>query len=212
MVKISTLQTQPAERLHVNDIGEVEFETVSPLFFDSYRNNRTTGSFIIIDPLTNATLGAGMIEEDLSLQASEARVAQGLETPVSARERYSRNGHFPGIILTYPQPGMAVPLERALFERGFEVFVIAAQPGDPAASAAVITLHAAGFVVLCEDHGLREKKQALRAAAGGRFFDLGETPCATPAEAMQQVLAFAESLRISINRIPGDDGNPRKAL
>ena len=46
----------------MNDIATVEVETTSPLFFDSYRQNRTTGSFIIIDPLTNATLGAGMIQ------------------------------------------------------------------------------------------------------------------------------------------------------
>jgi len=39
----------------------VELETSTPLFFDAYLQNRTTGNFIIIDPLTNATLGAGMI-------------------------------------------------------------------------------------------------------------------------------------------------------
>ena len=37
-------------------------ETRQPLFFDPYRTNRATGSFILIDPLTNETAGAGMIE------------------------------------------------------------------------------------------------------------------------------------------------------
>ena len=45
----------------MNDIAAVEFETTMPLFFDPYERNRTTGSFILIDPLTNATVGAAMI-------------------------------------------------------------------------------------------------------------------------------------------------------
>ncbi|MGH9482059.1 MAG: sulfate adenylyltransferase subunit CysN, partial [Terriglobales bacterium] len=61
-VNLTTLEPEPAACLGVNDIGAVEFETVSPLFFDAYRKNRSTGSFIVIDPRTNATLAAGMIE------------------------------------------------------------------------------------------------------------------------------------------------------
>ena len=65
-VDIQSLQPEQAEQLQMNDIATVEVETSSPLFFDSYRQNRTTGSFIVIDPLTNATLGAGMIQGPLS--------------------------------------------------------------------------------------------------------------------------------------------------
>src|ERR1039458_8383290 len=45
----------------MNEIAEVEFETNLPLFFDSYRECRWTGSLILIDVLTNATVGAAMI-------------------------------------------------------------------------------------------------------------------------------------------------------
>lgn len=45
----------------VNDIGRVVLRTTQPLFFDSYRRNRTTGSLILIDEGTNETVGAGMI-------------------------------------------------------------------------------------------------------------------------------------------------------
>jgi sulfate adenylyltransferase subunit 1 (EFTu-like GTPase family) len=45
----------------MNEIAEVEFETNLPLFFDSYRECRWTGSLILIDALTNATVGAAMI-------------------------------------------------------------------------------------------------------------------------------------------------------
>jgi bifunctional enzyme CysN/CysC len=50
-----------AETLEVNDIGRVAIHTSSPLFFDTYRLNRTTGSFILVDPATNLTVAAGMI-------------------------------------------------------------------------------------------------------------------------------------------------------
>jgi len=49
------------ETLEVNDIGRVAIHTTSPLFFDEYRLNRTTGSFILVDPATDLTVAAGMI-------------------------------------------------------------------------------------------------------------------------------------------------------
>ena len=70
-VNINTLESEAAERLDINDIAAVEIETNRPLFFDSYEHNRTTGSFIVIDPLTNATLGAGMIRENLPEERRE---------------------------------------------------------------------------------------------------------------------------------------------
>ncbi|HVY97319.1 MAG TPA: adenylyl-sulfate kinase [Solirubrobacterales bacterium] len=50
-----------AETLEVNDIGRISIHTTSPLFFDEYRLNRTTGSFILVDPATDLTVAAGMI-------------------------------------------------------------------------------------------------------------------------------------------------------
>jgi bifunctional enzyme CysN/CysC len=50
-----------AETLEVNDIGRLSIHTTSPLFFDEYRLNRTTGSFILVDPATDLTVAAGMI-------------------------------------------------------------------------------------------------------------------------------------------------------
>jgi bifunctional enzyme CysN/CysC len=47
--------------LALNEIGRVSLRTTAPLFFDDYRRNRETGSFILIDEATNATVGAGMI-------------------------------------------------------------------------------------------------------------------------------------------------------
>jgi len=49
----------------MNEIASVEFEASSSLFFDAYQENRATGSFILIDPLSNATVGAAMIREPI---------------------------------------------------------------------------------------------------------------------------------------------------
>ncbi len=49
------------DALALNEIGRVSLRTTAPLFFDDYRRNRETGSFILIDEATNATVGAGMI-------------------------------------------------------------------------------------------------------------------------------------------------------
>src|SRR5947209_1742827 len=72
---VNTLAEEPATRLEMNEIGSVEFEVHVPLFFDPYSSNRTTGSFILIDIATNATVGAGMIQEDISAAAGEKEFA-----------------------------------------------------------------------------------------------------------------------------------------
>ena len=51
----------------MNDIAEVEFETNLPLFFDRYDDSRPLGSFILIDPLSNATAAAGMISASVEI-------------------------------------------------------------------------------------------------------------------------------------------------
>ncbi|MCE9671371.1 GTP-binding protein [Myxococcus stipitatus] len=48
-------------RLGLNDIGRVTLRTTAPLLYDEYRRNRQTGSFILVDEATNATVGAGML-------------------------------------------------------------------------------------------------------------------------------------------------------
>jgi len=58
---VNTLAEVDAVQLAMNEIAEVEFETNLPLFFDAYSDNRNTGALILIDGLTNATVGAAMI-------------------------------------------------------------------------------------------------------------------------------------------------------
>jgi len=61
-VDINTLhRIEDFDSIRMNDIGRISIRTSKPLFYDSYKKNRQTGSLIIIDEQTNETIGAGMI-------------------------------------------------------------------------------------------------------------------------------------------------------
>lgn len=61
-VNINTLhKVEDDHTLNLNDIGRIKVRTSAPLIADSYKSNRITGSFVLIDELTNATVAAGMI-------------------------------------------------------------------------------------------------------------------------------------------------------
>ncbi len=99
-------------RLQLNEIGLCELTLNQPVAFDAYARNHATGSFIIIDRLTNVTIGAGMI----------TGLADGTESldPVSAEERQRRLAQKPMIIACNGKQAsaLALALERALFDQG----------------------------------------------------------------------------------------------
>jgi adenylyl-sulfate kinase len=72
----ATLERRPATTLALNEFGECEIECHQPLYFDPYAQNRKTGGFIVIDPITNVTLAAGMIGE-AGESGVPAQVSQG---------------------------------------------------------------------------------------------------------------------------------------
>jgi sulfate adenylyltransferase large subunit len=64
-VDVHTLERSDSpQELALNDIGRVRLRTSAPLAFDTYRGNRRTGSFILIDEASNETVGAGMVTQD----------------------------------------------------------------------------------------------------------------------------------------------------
>ena len=125
-VNIHTLEREPADGLELNEIGLVEVETHRPLFFDTYSRNRATGSFILIDPLSNETVGAGMI-------VSAATEVRGLGR-VTASERRARFGHNSAVVIVEDED-LAYATERYLFDRGCLVHVLsgAAEQGTVSA-------------------------------------------------------------------------------
>lgn len=80
-IDIETFKQVSSEALQVNDIGLVRLETRGPMLCDLYSQNRTTGSFILIDPCDNNTVAAGMIVECTSQPfESNAALSQGAVT------------------------------------------------------------------------------------------------------------------------------------
>ena len=110
---VNTLEKRenPPE-LNLNEIGLCELTLSQPVAFDPYPNNHATGSFIVIDRLSNVTIGAGMI-------AGTSETVESLD-PVSADERRRRLAQKPAIIACNGKQAaaLALSLERALFDQG----------------------------------------------------------------------------------------------
>ena len=85
-----------AKRLDLNEVGFCNFATTMPVAYDAYADNRDTGSFILIDRLTNATAGAGMIAHGLRRATNVHR--QGLTV---TREGHARLKHQKPAILWF---------------------------------------------------------------------------------------------------------------
>ncbi len=206
-INMHTLEKESTRELRMNDIASVEFEAANPLFFDPYSRNRATGSLILIDPLSNATVAAAMIQSDLSTLSERAREShQPLwQAPITPEDRWQRHGHKPGLILVRNRPTLAAHLERALFDEGFEVVQFAA--ADLAAAHAHSTLelaHFAGLVVILSAESSQQpelQRQSIAAAASFEFvFDLAERPLpADDGDAVAAVLSLVDVLRVEHN-------------
>jgi sulfate adenylyltransferase subunit 1 len=199
-VNVNSLVQEPVNYLQMNDIAYVEFETVSPLFFDPYTQNRITGSFILIDPISNATLGAGMIRADLSDQTVTADSAHKL---VTASERYKRHGHYPALILVEGNPVIAARLERALFDEHFEVVQVSGED-VPAAilESQFKVFESMGLIVIYSSEALApDAKRKLSALAADRFFDLSALQLPTEERgAVQKVVSLLRPLRSVVDQ------------
>ncbi len=116
-VDVASYASLPAETLNINDIARVRIETAQPLHGDLYQTNRHTGAFILLDPLTNLTLAAGMIEEITSARRLSGTRELFRSGPVTLSERITAYGHRPAWV-SHDNHAAAVQLERRLFERG----------------------------------------------------------------------------------------------
>ena len=125
-IDVNTLEKSPATSLDMNDIAEVDLKTTLPLFFDPYRENRTMGSFIIIDQHTNATVAAGIIEQAIAAAPAAARTAaSAAHTGRSTKEeRVLRFGHPVRGRWLKGRPRVAEMVERRLFEEGWFVQLV----------------------------------------------------------------------------------------
>ncbi|MFG3454009.1 sulfate adenylyltransferase subunit CysN [Stutzerimonas stutzeri] len=129
-VDVNTLEHGAASSLQLNEIGRVKLSLDASIALDGYAQNRTTGSFIVIDRLTNGTVGAGMIIADPVAQGTSGH--HGALAHVYTEERAARLGQQPATVLFTGLSGagkstLAYAVERKLFDMGRAVYVLDGQ-------------------------------------------------------------------------------------
>jgi sulfate adenylyltransferase large subunit len=174
-VNVNTLERQPASELNLNEIGTVVIDTHSPLFVDQYRRNRMTGSFVMVDPISNATVAAGMVtgrDPRVDPTVQESQPVESALIPAADRQR--RIGHAAVLVWLNGGASLAYAVESELFKRGYLTHVIAAQTDGSVMLELARNLTAAGLVTICAADFLyeveRERAGALMDAA--QFVDL----------------------------------------
>ena len=142
-VDVNSLERVEVSQLKLNGIAHCEFTVTAPLAFDPYARSKGTGAFILIDRLTNGTVGAGMIvgaEED----PDAAR-------RVTTEERAARFGQKAATVWIRGSQAreLAYRLERKLFDLGHAAAVL--DDASLVESAAVIAkaMNRAGLICLC---------------------------------------------------------------
>lgn len=138
-IDVNTLEHHDANELKLNEIGLCTVVVNAPVVFDPYKRNKSTGAFIVIDRLSNVTVGAGMITGD----ASEENW-----TPVTAKERATRFAQTAAIIALTGSDAkqVAYHLERKLFDTGHASSVL-----ESADEALTFAIKNAGLLCLCLD-------------------------------------------------------------
>jgi bifunctional enzyme CysN/CysC len=135
-IDVNTLEKSNIENFELNEIGRVVITTTKPLFFDPYKKNRQTGSFILIDPVTHNTCAVGMIIDRLSSNSLPSRItdtdkeniALG-KSLISTGEREQRLNQRGETIWISGLHGsgkneLAFSLEKKLFENGATVVLL----------------------------------------------------------------------------------------
>ncbi len=141
-VDVNTLRKQNSDTLELNEIGRVVISSYHELFFDAYRDNHHTGSFILIDTISNNTVAAGMINAPVAAQDvpvdSEREVLEKYINDrefnwdhgiVSPKQRATRNHHYgKTVIITGSKDSgkqqLAAKLEHRLFQSNLNSYYL----------------------------------------------------------------------------------------
>ncbi|BFM48244.1 sulfate adenylyltransferase subunit CysN [Marinomonas sp. THO17] len=143
-VDVNTLEKSEISELELNGIGDAVLQFDAPVAFDEYQNSRLTGALIIIDRLTNVTVGAGMVEE--------AVLELDQESVVTAEDRAARLGQKPAVIaLSWDVLEKSDALERLLLRQGITSLVNVNATAEEAA-----LLRETGVVILVSDESVAD--------------------------------------------------------
>ena len=137
-MNVDTISREDADTLKLNEIGRVKLKSSQPLFFDPYQINQKTGSFIIIDPASNVTVGAGMIRAGSTESTANGKDQEDRKSSpnvvwepwnIPREEREKRNGHKAQVLWFTGISGagkstIAKELERRLWEEGKQTVLL----------------------------------------------------------------------------------------
>ncbi len=194
---IATLEHEEATTLEMNSIGVVQLHLNSAIAFDSYGENRSTGAFILIDPVTNATVAAGMIRHgELGASSTSAEV-DAERGKVSHAEREARWGHRGGV-LEIAAPADAVnAIERSLFSLGAAVVRIDADSEEflihPQLLDRVTALQSGAGLIAIVEHNREEGPFTAR--AGETEIELALSDLSKTVASVHQLLRTSGILR-----------------
>ena len=124
-IDVADFSEAAAKTLELNEIGVVTLSLTKPIPFDSYLNNRTTGAFVVVDRMTNRTVGAGTI--DFALRRSKNIVRQDFTVDHVARAE--QKGQKPATLWFTGLSGsgkstIANHVDQILFERGYHTYTL----------------------------------------------------------------------------------------
>ena len=142
-IDVNTLKHFSTDQLKLNEIGSCTVSVNAPVVFDPYKISKDTGAFIIIDRLSNVTIGAGMIsgtaiETDFNHVFAEERAA-----------RFSQKAASISLMGTNSLEA-AYQLERKLFDTGHAATVL--ETAEGAMTPYIDNIKHAGLICLCPDH------------------------------------------------------------
>ncbi|HSN17660.1 MAG TPA: sulfate adenylyltransferase subunit CysN [Gammaproteobacteria bacterium] len=130
VVDVNTLQKDLADELKLNQIAQVRVSFNEPMAFDAYQTSRATGSFIVIDRLSNGTVGAGMVTRAVQpMLQDRAENVVWHEHKVTRLQRANQKGQKPCVIWLTGLSGsgkstVANALEQQLFLEGYHSYLL----------------------------------------------------------------------------------------
>jgi adenylyl-sulfate kinase len=129
-INVNSLEKTEIEKLELNEIGRAVFTTAKPLFFDPYKKNKNTGSFVLIHPVTNNTVAVGMIIDKLESKHLPSRISDTDKEEIKkgksliSTENRQQKLNQKGVTLWFTglhgsgKNELAFSLEKKLFESG----------------------------------------------------------------------------------------------
>ncbi len=232
-VDVNTLDRAQGPVLNLNEIGRCSLTFSEPLAWDPYARNRTTGAFIIIDRMTNVTVGAGMILDpevgDPYSKGDKLEAARGMSRggilEVSAEERAARFGQKAATILltghiASGKRAIARALERKLFDAGRAVLAL---DGDEdyrdlessllkAVETAKVLNRAGMIAIIPAVAPTRAMREAARKIAGENFLEIHVAAPLDVCRQRDEHGIYAKLEKSGIRNVPGVGGTYEEPL